>query len=65
MTTDPKKFFLDNIKRATPQTDPIQSNLNKGLLALSQQIEALQSQQVYQARLLQQIAQFLEQRRPL
>jgi len=62
MTTDPKKFFEDNIRRLPPQIEPVQSNLNKGLLALSQQIEALRSQQESQALLLQQSAQFLEQR---
>ena len=35
-----KKFFEDNINRI-PQSDPVTSNLNKGLLALAKEQESM------------------------
>ena len=40
-----KKFFQDNSRYINPKTDPVMHNINAGLLALSDEIEALQKNQ--------------------
>jgi len=45
MTTDPKEFFKDNIKRIDPQKDPILHNMNYGLLTLCQQMDKIAANQ--------------------
>ena len=38
-----KKFFEENINRI-PQSDPVMSNLNKGLLALAKEQESVSAE---------------------
>lgn len=39
--TDPKKFFLNNLQRVSPKTDPVTYNTNAGLAALAEMLEDL------------------------
>lgn len=38
-----KKFFIENTRLISPQTDPKSWNLNSGLLAMAKEIEQLTS----------------------
>jgi len=62
MTTDPKEFFKDNIKRIDSLKDPILHNMNYGFLTLCQQIDALAANQRELDQTLRTIARTLQSR---
>lgn len=56
-----KKFFDDNIKRISPQADPVASNMNKGLYELAKQQEHLEGMLIALQRQLQTMHRELQQ----
>ncbi|MFJ0380964.1 hypothetical protein RAK11_06975 [Bordetella bronchiseptica] len=56
------KFFEDNIKRLSAHANPLEWNLNHGLLALAKQMTAIQREQSDIEQRLQRIEQLLRSR---
>lgn len=57
-----KKFFDDNISRTSAQADPLGWNLNLGLAALAEQMDAIQRSQAVLEQRLQRIEHWLQSR---
>ncbi len=56
-----KKYFEDNIRNLPPATDPLNSNLNKGLLEIAKQQQHLEGMLIAMQRQLQTMHREIQQ----